>query len=196
MPYGFELGVGLGYAWPAGNLYNGSSLGDSVSNAVPLTLDLGGRFDKFTLSASFTYAVASPREPTGSYCKLSGASCSADIELIEVKLARHFRPASTVDPWLAVAFGYEILSAKEKAQVSGFSIDESGTYNGPEYLNFQFGVDFRPVPHLGFGPLLGLSMAEYSNCSISGSSTCTVHDASIHEWITLGVRAIYDSGSR
>jgi outer membrane protein len=102
----------------------------------------------------------------------------------------HLLPDQSVDPWVGLGVGYEILDFN--VSVQGRS---STAANGFQFFNLQFGADYKALPNLGLGPFVMFGLGQYSNCSFSGSgapSSCTVQETALHEWLTFGVRGEYD----
>jgi len=58
------------------------------------------------------------------------------------------------------------------------------------------GADYKLEPNFGIGPLVSLSLGEYSNqqiCSAGGQCVSTsISNSALHEWLTFGVRGAYD----
>jgi hypothetical protein len=134
---------------------------------------------------------------------ISGDSCN-ECSVHNMRLGGqvhyHFMPWEAVDPWIGAGIGYEWLSvsASQSFTFAGVtqSIEASSTVHGFEFVNLQGGVDFLPSEGttFGLGPFVALSIAKYSNGSaeVNGEKTSgDVQNASVHEWLTLGVRGTF-----
>src|SRR5262249_38886165 len=105
----------------------------------------------------------------------------------------HFMPEATFDPYVGLGIGYEIASAN--ATLGGTSA--GGSFSGFQFFNLQAGGDYKLMPNLGVGPFVIFSLGQYSSCSLSGAAaalggTCTIQQQAMHEWLTLGVRGVFD----
>jgi hypothetical protein len=201
-PHGFELGVRIGYALPSGTegVVNGqppnTPLGDDLSSSVPFGVEAGFRIDPHILiGAYFEYAVLSLNEDKDwTACKASGVSCGANDAIVGFQVAYHSHPRGLIDWWGSVGIGYEVVST----HASGPGGTANSNFNGPQYLNLQFGLDFRVSSSLGLGPYVGSSFDQFSSCSFSGSlsngASCKITSGSMHEWYSFGARAVFDFG--
>lgn len=62
-------------------------------------------------------------------------------------------------------------------------------------MNFQVGGDYHVTPSFGVGPFVALSLGQYSSASTSSGATSTSNDIpnkAMHEWLTFGLRGVYD----
>jgi hypothetical protein len=197
-PTGVELGLRSGYAIPLGNAVGGNgnnALSNTVSGVVPIWIDAGYRLNpSLMIGAYFQYGIGFVPGTAGSgqvTCATPGISCSANDLMFGVQAHYHFMPDATFDPWAGLGVGYEILNLS--ASANGTSAGQS--VNGFQFVNVQAGGDYKVMPNFGVGPFVMFSLGQYSNCSLSGaasSSTCTIPQTAMHEWLTLGVRGVYD----
>jgi opacity protein-like surface antigen len=184
--HGLEIGFRLGFAIPAGNA---GDLTDEMSGMIPLVVDAGYHLKQnFYLGLSFQYAFGLF---STDYCSESGASCSASDSRLDLNLHYRLSPGQECDPWVGIGIGYEWLTLNDVVS------SESGhrTASGFEFANLQIGGDFQVAPTVGIGPFLSISFGQYQALSVKGSgylSDMTVTSSEIHQWITIGVRGIYD----
>jgi hypothetical protein len=190
-PTGIEVGLRSGYALPLGNSTGAPSgatapsLSDSISGMVPIWVDAGYRLNpNMMVGAFFQYGFAFVNTGKQPACNLAGASCSANDVMFGAQFHYHLMPDQTIDPWAGIGIGYEILNAS--------SSGGSGNLNGFQFVNVQVGGDYKAMPNLGIGPFVAFSLGQFSNCSISGASSCTIPNTAMHEWLTFGIRGAYD----
>ena len=82
----------------------------------------------------------------------------------------HFAPIKGLDPWVGAGVGYEL---------AGDPTAGGGSLGGFEFFSAQAGLDYEP----GFGPFVAFSLDDLSS---SGGQS------SMNQWLTLGVRGVYD----
>jgi hypothetical protein len=177
---GVEVGLRLGYAIPMGSAVSGTSLSDTTSGQIPLQLDAGYRFDQNWFAGAYVgFGIVLPKN-----CP-AGDSCSGNDLRFGVEGQYHLSQLGlSFDPWLGLGVGYEI----------GHASDNSGSSNlkGLEFANLSLGANFRMSPNFGLGPVLGLTLGQYSTIS-SGDASVDVGDAkAMHMWLQLGVRGVFD----
>jgi hypothetical protein len=185
-----------GYAVPFGkttagqNGGTGQSLSDYLNGVLPLWVDAGYRFNpNMYIGADFQYGIGFINKAQG--CSQNGISCSASDLMFGVDFQYHLMPTGTFDPWGSVGLGYEILNGSSSAN----GLLDSSSLNGFQFFNLQVGGDYKAMPNFGIGPFLMFSLGQFSNCSISGPNTrenCTIQQTAMHEWLTVGIRAVYD----
>lgn len=196
---GIEVGLRTGYAIPLGNTVgapsgaSAPSLGDTVSGMVPIWVDAGYRLNpNMMVGAFFQYGLAFVNTGKNPTCSQSGVSCSANDLMFGAQFHYHLMPDQTIDPWAGIGIGYEILNGSESA--GGQSASQS--FSGFQFVNVQIGGDYKVMPNLGVGPFVMFSLGEYSGCSTSipgaSSSSCTINNTAMHEWLTFGIRGAYD----
>jgi hypothetical protein len=157
---------------------------------IPIWIDGGYRLNPHAyLGAYLHYGIGFVNASAQVPCRASGAHCSASDVLFGVDLLVHFAPAATLDPWLGFGLGYEALNVSTPN--AGMPNDVS--YSGFQFLNVQLGGDFRVRPEVAVGPFATLAVAQYADCSNSGSpSMCAVGAKTTHEVFVVGVRGTYD----
>jgi hypothetical protein len=191
-PAGVEVGLRTGYALPFGGIsgassgVNAISLSNSVSGVLPLWLDAGYRFSpNVYIGAFFQYGIGFVNSGN-SVCGQAGASCSANDIQFGANFHYHLSPTKKVDPWGGIGVGYEILNLGTTVQ----GMSASGNYQGFQFFNLQVGGNYNVLPNLGVGPFLMFSLGEYFQCSVQ--NPCSVHNAVLHEWLTIGIRGAFD----
>jgi hypothetical protein len=136
-----QIGLRLGYARATGGVSTRGAMSELVPATLPITLDFGrfvGSHVYLGGAAGFmgTFRECGP-------CKGRGVSLAF--------MARyHFRRASTVDPWLSLSSGFDVLHLSYGATSSS-----SEARLGWATM-FGAGVDLRAAPWLVTGPYVGL----------------------------------------
>ncbi len=179
---GVTLGVRAAWAIPAGNATAGTSLGSEFSGAVPLSLDLLYRFDRyFSAGFYFTYAPGFAKD-----CP-SGATCSPSFTRFGLEALYTLDRSGSLRPWFGIGVGYEWLRLDTPVG--------SGTLSGFEWANLQLGGDFAVTPRFFVGPYVAISFGQLTDASGSGTGSGTSipsGDRRFHEWITVGLRGQYE----
>jgi outer membrane protein W len=209
-PTGIELGFRTGYALPFGDASGsssvtttaggttvtttttGSSLSDGVSGQIPLWVDAGYRITpNFYVGGFVQYGFAFIPNNASTGCGQSGVSCSGHDVMFGVDAHYHIMPDAPFDPWVGLGFGYEILTFNLSQGSQSADVSASGW----QLVNFQLGGDYHVMPNFGVGPFVALSLGQYSSASRSIGGTSTSNDIAnkaMHEWLTFGLRAVYD----
>lgn len=198
-PHGFEAGVRLGYALPMGQI-TGSGTNPALSNfysgMVPLWFDVGYRASPhFYIGGYFQYGFAFIGPLSGTSTGVSPCStldCSGNILAGGLDARYHVQPEETFDPWVGLGIGYEV------ANFTMSQGNSSGTlsFNGFQFLNLSLGGDLRASRSFAVGPYAMLSFGEYSTCGTSGAASslnCNISQTALHEWLSFGVRASFDT---
>ncbi len=201
---GIEIGVRAGYGVPLGNAYGvrdlttgtvqNAKLSDQIKGMVPLSIDLGYRFDpNWYLGGFFQYGIGFV--PSNAGC--SGISCSTSDLRFGLTVQYHFLPTQMLDPWVGIGAGYEILNQSLSGTILGVAVDASGNVSGFEFGHAQAGVDIALSPMFSIGPFAEFTVGQYSSASGSvtgggqqASSSASIDDKKIHEWLMFGLRAV------
>ena len=196
-PYGnIELGVRVGFGFPAGKVGGAfgvanSDLSDNVDGILPFTIDAGYRFnDTVYLGLWGQYAFGFVNTDSNPICT-QGIDCSVTDTRLGLNVHLHLAPGKPFDPWVGIGAGYEWFDVS--ASYGGASGDV--TASGFEFVNFQLGGDIAATTNVALGPFLEVSLGEYRNLSMSdGFSTMdqSLTTKSIHAWIVVGLRAVFD----
>jgi opacity protein-like surface antigen len=175
---GFQAGVRVAYTDGVGVVYKGVHLSDASSGALPLLVDVGWRivpelyvgvYGQYAPVFLKTYALTCP----------SGSSCTAQDWRFGVEADYHFLPRSTLDPYVGLGAGYEILHTSLRGvtlvpQGEGFvlaTVQESITDRGWEFVSLTAGLDWRFCESLGAGLFVLGTLGEYNVQAASGTAT-------------------------
>lgn len=193
---GIEVGLRTGYAIPFGNSEGSPGAGapapnlsDAISGDIPIWIDAGYRLPSpnLFLGAYFQYGIGF----TGStYNNLpGGCQCSTNVVMYGLQAHYHFMPDQTINPWVGYGIGME------SANLSGQN-GTGGSLTGWDYAILQVGADYRGlVPNLSVGPMVMFGLGQYGNASQSGgggSTSASISNTALHEWLTIGIRGAYD----
>jgi hypothetical protein len=195
----FEFGARLAFGLPFGGLSGATddNLDHLAKNQIaPLWLDAGFRIaSHWYVGGYFAYGLISLADQLSKgTCDQPGISCSSNDTRFGVNAHYHALPDGKVDPWFGAGFGYEWLSAT----FGGNGITRSTGVDGWEFFNAQAGVDFRLLEGtLGVGPFLAVTVDQYSNQSApsdnhGGTTSSSINNQGLHEWLLFGVRGSYD----
>jgi opacity protein-like surface antigen len=175
---GFQAGVRVAYTDGVGVVYKGVHLSDASSGALPLLVDVGWRiapelyvgvYGQYAPVFLKTYALTCP----------SGSSCTAQDWRFGVEADYHFLPRSTLDPYVGLGVGYEILHTSLRGvtlvQQGGTfmvaTVQESFTDRGWEFVSLTAGLDWRFCESLGAGLFVLGTLGEYNVQAASGTAT-------------------------
>jgi hypothetical protein len=191
---GFEFGARLGFGLPLGS--SSGVLGDDFTklfnSMIPLWFDLGYRATPHVyVGAYFMYGfgfLSSGLNNMG--CQSSGVSCDIHDIRFGADLHYHVTPGGPLDPWVGVGFGYEWVGFS----ASGGSASAGVGISGWEFINAQVGFDYRVSNNFSIGPFSAITVAEFENASVNGamSTSGSIANKALHEWLIFGVRAIFD----
>lgn len=197
VPSGIEVGLRAGYAIALGNVADQSKMSDSIGGAIPIWIDAGYRLasPNLFLGAYFQYGIGMVSGKTSDACK-NGVSCSASVLQYGIQAHYHIMPDATFDPWVGLGIGLE--NANLNVSASGQSASQG--VNGIDFAILQLGGDYHVMPALGIGPVIMFGLGQYSGYSASqgGQSSSGsfgsngAPNASMHEWLTIAIRGVYD----
>jgi hypothetical protein len=184
-PSGLELGVRTGYALPLGRTTGNANdeFSDTTSGVVPIWFDVGCRFNEHMLLGAYLQ-YGSAHSDTTQDCQTG--TCPATDILFGGQFHYHLFPDRLVDPWFGIGAGYEILNFTKEG---GGTVDY--TLEGFDFFNIQAGADIKIMRNVGIGPFGGLTLGQFSNCSDSCSMP-NIAPQALHEWLTFGIRFVYD----
>lgn len=108
----------------------------------------------------------------------SGSTLSARVGL---QIQLHFLQGERLNPWIGYGLGLESTTF----YASGPRGEASVSLFGMELAHLTAGVDFRITERIGLGPVLDISLAQYSCQSSTG-----IAEQALHQWVTLGERFV------
>ena len=196
----FSLGARIGYAPAMGAAEKDPATGESfkmkdgIKSQIPLQLDAAYKVTpEIAVGAYFSYGFGQVGSAVKAECDAFGQDCSASDMRLGLQAFYTFTKVSPqFTPWAGLGLGYEW--GKIKATGGGFA-DESATFSGWEFLNLQFGADYKVSDQFGIGPYVMFSIAQYGSVeaeSGGASASADVEKKAIHEWLGFGVRGKFD----
>ncbi len=182
-PSGFRLGLRTGVGRPFGASFNGSgSMTDTVSAYLPVRLDVGYRIERhFYVGIAAQLASIVPAN-----C-ITGFTCSGTDTRVGLMAAYHLLPTRTIDPYVGLGVGYEILHTSRS--IDSFTTDI--TARGFELFDLELGADIRPGGGWRFGPVISGSLGRFTSVAVNGTDT-TDFEKTLHVWALAGVRGAFD----
>jgi opacity protein-like surface antigen len=179
---GFSFGVRAGYSIPIGTA-DSSPLSSVVQGIVPIGVEAGWFLNRnLYIGGYFLYGFGIATNLSNDECSNLDSegneeSCSATMLRFGVVADWHFRPTTSIDPWVGGGLGYDIINLEATDQAAG-TLDESAALHG-FIVSVESGVDFKPLSYFGLGPYAELAAGHYSS---ETSAT------SLHAWLTFGIR--------
>lgn len=139
----FELGIAAGYAQGAGKLGGGmNNLEDVASAGGAVEIDAGARIiPNLSVGLYGTFSQSAKGDQLPSSTDVYGASAG-------VQAAWHFRPSTSVDPFVNLGTGWRGLWLNP---TSG----KVTSLQGLELARLQLGVDYRITPDVAIAPVIG-----------------------------------------
>jgi hypothetical protein len=204
---GLSAGLRLGYGFPFGNASSSTTLSDFSGGQAPFWFDLGWRFNRnLYLGAFYQYAITSPPSHLCGSGGGAAATCDGNDQRFGIDFAYHILPEQLADPWVGLGVGYEV--ARNNYTNSSSSDQHSIVVDGWQYIDIQAGLDLRFAKRVPFGPFVDFSFGQYNwahgvgpnenpsgVCGGAGTvgspGGCTIA-SSLHEWLTLGIRAQFN----
>jgi opacity protein-like surface antigen len=187
-PRGFELGARLGFGVPLGDLAEKKSLDKDIGSQLPVWIDAGYRVTPNIYVGAYGQL---------GYLLLKDRACTAPVECsaldwkIGANVHYHFQPTATFDPWIGAGVGYEWFSIRE----TNAGKERSGGVRGFELVNLQVGGDYRLSEQAGIGPFASFSLGQYDTASLTQdgqTKSADIKQTALHEWLTFGVRGVFD----
>jgi hypothetical protein len=188
---GFLLAARAGYGLPFGEVArDGQAVEDVVPAKVPLWLELGYRFGPRVQGDLFVELA--PGRVADAACG-AGGSCHAYDLRFGVAVQLHLAPRASLDPWVGVGLGVEILQAEVQGP------DPTAPPGGYEWkwagieIPLEVGVDVRISNRLAVGPYLSVSLAQFTSVEerpVGGTGPIgAIDDRELHGWVQAGLKA-------
>ncbi len=199
---GLQVAADLAYATPIGRLEGGSSAradGTLRPNDLArifgpqgmLGFEVGAKVqDHIFVGGYLAGSFGGSGTDFSSLCNQSDVSCLSSVFRLGFAFKYHILPASFVNPWLGVGLGYEGASLNLKGPGGDVSVTASGVE-----MPLSLGADIRLSKHLGIGPKVDFTVAQYQRGEIRGSAVATqrgeLDEKAVHSWLTFGARAVF-----
>jgi hypothetical protein len=203
---GLTLGVRAGFGMPLGTAGDGEDLDRLTKGAVPVQLDVGWRFTpRWLAGAYFSWGPALIASDAKGALAASGARDIGGhaVQRVGVQALYTAFRVDRFEQWVGLGLGYEWTRyAEARLQSETGSADAELGLRGFEAI-LQLGGDYRVTPRLKVGPFAALSFGQYrshvSDLDVrsgtmpdAGSTSRSVGDRGIHEWMQLGIKGTFD----
>jgi hypothetical protein len=196
-PTGLTLSLRAGYATPGGEIaddvdpVSGAEiyppLDDVVVRKIPFWIELGYRFTPVVWGG--IYLELAPVRGDRSFC-LPDRSCEASTVRFGLDLQLHFSPRGSLDPWIGVGGGIEILNA-ELFDPTANAISEF-SWAGFELPLVEAGLDVAVSRQVALGPYVSWSLGQYTSFSVRtpgfADESGRLDDRAFHSWFEVGLR--------
>jgi hypothetical protein len=191
---GLTLGLRAAYGLPLGEAGDGSNLNELTKGAVPVQLEAGWRFDEHWLAGA--YFAWGPTFVANDAKDALAAQGARDVsghfeQRVGVQGIYTILPGERFAPWVGVGAGYEWTRYADATVASGET--ELGL-RGLEAM-LQVGGDYALTPKFSVGPFASFNVGQYRShvswVENDGSTTTTVNEKGVHEWLQLGVRGTF-----
>ena len=106
-----------------------------------------------------------------------------------------FTPAASSNPWIGYGIGVESTGLSGSSGGNTFSVSVAGW----EFGHFMAGWDFRLNKTIGIGPMVDLSLGQYSTSSVTDNGQTmngSISNQALHEWLLIGGRMVIFPVSR
>ncbi|WP_437766206.1 hypothetical protein WMF27_25800 [Sorangium sp. So ce281] len=192
---GFQMAIRLGYAIPKGGATGASSddLSRMFGGQAPILVELGGKASADLFIGVYAgLGLGTPGSAIEAQCSSGLISCSARTFRMGPEMQVHLNPDGKVNPWLGYGAGLEIATLS----MSGSGRDASLSLVGLEFAHLMAGVDFRINSAFGMGPVLAMSLGEYSSMTFEldgvevPDASGRIPETALHAWLSLGVRLV------
>ena len=166
----FEAALRVSYGLGLGNIYGESTvagpavaLSDVYSGALPLQLDLGYRFNSQWFAGAYNGCT----------------DCSSSQMRFGIEGQYHLMPAMSLDPWVGLGVGYELVNISAGGA--------SSTTSGLEFANISVGGNYKVASNFAVGPVISFGLGSYSKVGGNDSPA-----TSMHMLLDFGVRGVFD----
>lgn len=165
---GIQLGARVGLTGGVGKVYSGLPIMDSMSGALPITVDVGWRMFPFLyMGIVGTWAPVFMKQNEQS-CPYP-ADCHAYAWRLGAQADFHVAPRSSLDPYIGLGIGYEVLQTSidttRMVPVPGGALPANVSANvvdrGWEFAALTLGLDARVNKFLGIGPYVSAAVGVY-----------------------------------
>jgi len=151
-----EIGIGLGYSQPTGNLTNGGSdISDIARAGGEVNAEVGYRIDARWLVGLYG-GYGQYHAPGGTSHDIVNSANAG------VQAQYHIMPFNVADPWVSLGVGYR-----------GFFNTPQGTptsaWHGLQLARVRVGADYRVSETVAMGPVVGMDLTMFTSEHIPGN---------------------------
>jgi hypothetical protein len=190
---GFQLAIRSGIQVPAGSVSGepNDGMSDVFATQWPVMFEIGGKpTPHLFLGAYFGVGVGGAGGALADACARENATCVAANVRLGFEIQYHGAPDKKTNPWIGYGIGYESSAVSG----SGNGNNVTASVVGPEYAHFSAGLDFRLSHTVGLGPVVGLSLGQYTHAKTEINGTTNegdIQNTALHEWVSLGLRLVF-----
>jgi hypothetical protein len=181
----FEVGIATGYAQGGGKLGGDmANLEDVAGPGGAIELDLGYRIiPQLSVGAYGTFSKYQHGDLIDSSTDVLGATAG-------VQAAWHFRPATSIDPWVSLGTGWKALWLDpDHGKVTSLQ--------GLELARLQIGADYRVTKDVAIAPVIGGSLSMFvSEDSPMTNDLTEIKDKKVNFTGFAGLSGRFDLGGR
>lgn len=181
-----EIGVGVGYSQPAGNLTQrgGDHVADIARGGGEVNAEVGYRLDPRWLIGIYG--------GYGQYHAPNGTSKDiVNTVNAGVQAQYHLTPFSGVDPWVSLGVGYRGFFQNPR---------DAGTrsLHGLQLAKVRIGADYRVTDSVALGPLIGMDLTMFTSEHRAGSGNAVdavgSNNLTVTPFFFAGVGGKFDLG--
>jgi hypothetical protein len=189
---GFQMALRMGYAIPLGSATGAPNddLSKTFGGQVPFLAELGGKITPNILIGGYLgLAIGGYGSGLDAACKPSNVSCVTASLRIGAQIQYHILPAEKLNPWIGYGIGIESSGVAAKSPTNEVSVAAAGF----DYAHFTAGFDYRLNKQVGIGPVVDLSVGQYSKVvqKVNGQENSgDIKEKALHQWLTFGVRLV------
>lgn len=191
---GFENGLRLGAAMPAGNVDSERPLADDVAVRFPVWVDIGYRLNPVVYLALFAQ-VGIDRAASACTDHVTDAlRCTVEDVRLGFEGLAHLTPNTPLDWWLGAGIGWERLEQRTPYNTGDTglnSVKVVDEYHQGPALDLQAGLDFTVAGDLRVGPFVAYTLGTYLDESCPADKCNKAGDNALHHWFTLGMRGTF-----
>jgi hypothetical protein len=194
---GFQMAFRTGAAFPLGSAKDAdpedptlpggaSKMSDLVSLQVPVTVDIGGKPNKFVFIGgyvSFGFGLAAGA--LSRTCDSANLDCRSASFRIGAQIHYAIAPDDFVNPWVGYGLGYTSIVVGDDGQRT--------TFRGFDFGHFMAGLDLRVSRTVGIGPFVDFTAGKYASRVLETQGHRIESDIggrAFHYWVTVGPRIV------
>jgi hypothetical protein len=177
-----EIGVGIGYDQPFGNVRSGVHFSDMAAAGAQLELDLSYRFSpELAVGVFGTGAKYGSRAGMPPGNDISGATLGAQA-------AWHFRSLRGLDPWVTLGGGW-----RGYWEHVGTGLG-TNSFSGLEIARARLGVDVRLNEQVAIAPVIGADLSMFLSESAAGTLGYKAIPGNFNTFVFAGVAGRFNFG--
>jgi hypothetical protein len=153
-----EIGIGLGYAQPTGNLTaGGRPISDIARAGGEVNAEVGYRVDPRWLVGLYG-GYSQFHAPGGTSSDIVNSATGG------IQAQYHIMPYTRVDPWVGLGVGYRGFFATPRN-------GPTHALHGLDVARLRIGADYRVNEQVAMGPVVGMDLTMFTSEHIPGASS-------------------------